>query len=434
MVRNGLSTDPSGVPFPPNWTLPLEEPGREGRISFPERDPLTGAMSRQAFAAAVERELATCGVLGEPLALVVLDLDDFRFVNDSFGHACGDALLESVAQTLRRAVRPGSLLARMSGDEFAICLPRAGGEEAQRVATALLARLRSHAARPTVSASAGVAVVEAGGSASELLVAADIALTEAKQTGCGGSSVYAGDRGDTLVWADRIRAAIDADRLVLHSQPIFDVASGAQVCEELLVRMLDEDGELLPPARFLPVAERFGLIEEIDRWVVDRGLELAAAGRPVSINLSARCVGDAHITRRVWEAVSGGVAPENILFELTETTVAGSMDDAVAFAQRLERIGCQLALDDFGTGFGSFLYLKSLPVAWIKIDMEFVRELATSRVAREVVRAVVGIARGLGQTTVAEGVEDDLTLRLLKELGVDHAQGYGLARPAPVEI
>jgi diguanylate cyclase (GGDEF)-like protein len=432
MVRNGLSTDPSGVPFPPNWILPLEEPGREGRISFPERDVLTGTLSRQAFAAAVERELATCGALNEPLALVVLDLDDFRFVNDSFGHGCGDALLLEVGRTLLRALRPGQVLARMSGDEFAVCLPRTGGDEAYRIASGLLTRLRNHAARPNVSASAGIAVVETGGSASELMVAADIALTRAKQTGRGGLSVYTGERGDTLIWADRIRAAIDADRLVLHAQPIFGVVSGALVREELLVRMLDEDGELLPPARFLPVAERFGLIEEIDRWVVDRGLELAAAGRPVSVNLSARCVGDAHITRRVWEAVTAGVAPENILFELTETTVAGSMDEAVAFAQRLERIGCQLALDDFGTGFGSFLYLKSLPVGWIKIDMEFVRELATSRVAREVVRAVVGIARGLGQTTVAEGVEDDLTLRLLKELGVDHAQGYGLGRPAPV--
>jgi diguanylate cyclase (GGDEF)-like protein len=419
------------VPLAPNRSLSLEEPCRDGRISFEERDSLTGALTRQAFAAAVESELDACYEPGRPLAVVVLDLDDFRFVNDSFGYACGDALLVAAAQTIRRALGPGDVLGRMSGDEFAVCLPRVGRDEAHRVTAGLLARLRNHAARPNVSASAGVAVLEAG-SASELLVAADIALTQAKRRGRGGMSVYDGERGDALVWAERIRAAIDADRLVLHSQPIFDVASNACVREELLVRMLDEDGELLSPALFLPVAERFGLIEEIDRWVVDRGLELAAAGRPVSINLSARSVGDPHITRRVWEAVTSGVEPENILFELTETTVAGSMDEAVAFAQRLERIGCTLALDDFGTGFGSFLYLKSLPVGWIKIDMEFVRELATSRVAREVVRAVVGIARALGQVTVAEGVEDGLTMRLLREFGVDHAQGYLLGRPAPV--
>jgi EAL domain-containing protein (putative c-di-GMP-specific phosphodiesterase class I) len=295
----------------------------------------------------------------------------------------------------------------------------------------MLASLRRRV-RPCLSASAGVAVLERAASAGELLIAADTALVRAKRSGHGGLEVHAGERADALVWTDRIRAAIDAGRLALHAQPIVDVATGDLVREELLVRLIDEQGAILPPGQFLPVAESFGLIEEIDLWVVDRALELAAAGRPVSVNLSARSIGDTEITRRVWRAVAQGTAPEDVLFEITETTLAGNMDEARGFAERLGRIGCPLALDDFGTGFGSFLYLKCLPVEWLKIDMEFVRDLSTSRAAREVVRAVVGIARGMGQRTIAEGVEDELTLRLLRDLGVDQAQGYALGRPAPI--
>lgn len=392
-------------------------------------DGLTGALTRVAFQRAVG-ELLRAGE--SPPAMLVVDLDDFRYVNDSLGHERGDELLTWAAATLARSLRPGDFVGRVSGDEFAVCLPGRSQADARHVAGELLGSLRRRV-RPCISASAGVAVLESADSAGELLVAANIALARAKRSGHGGLAVHIGERGDTLVWAEQIRAAIDEGRLVLHAQPIVDATTGERVREELLVRLRNEQGDVLPPGLFLPVAESFGLIEEIDLWVVDRALELAAAGRPVSVNLSARSVGDPEITRRVWGAVAAGVRPHDVLFEITETTLAGNMDDARGFAERLNRIGSPLALDDFGTGFGSFLYLKSLPVSWLKIDMEFVRDLAESRAAREVVRAVVGIAQGLGQRTIAEGVEDELTLRLLRDLGVDQAQGYALGRPEPVE-
>lgn len=419
-MRKGLTTDPSNVSVHGDLSLSLE-----GDASV---DGLTGVLNRVAFQYAVGEHLGTGAA---PPAMLVVDLDDFRYVNDSLGHERGDELLMWAAATLARALDPGDFVGRVSGDEFAVCLPGRTQAQARRVAADLLAALRRRV-RPCISASAGVAVLERAQSAGELLVAANIALARAKRSGHGGLAVHIGERGDALVWAEQIRTAIDEGRFALHAQPIVDATTGERVREELLVRLVNEQGAILPPALFLPVAEAFGLIEEIDLWVVDQALELAGGGRPVSVNLSARSVGDPEITRRVWGAVAAGVDPDDILFEITETTLAGNMDDARGFAERLGRIGAPLALDDFGTGFGSFLYLKSLPVSWLKIDMEFVRDLAESRAAREVVRAVVGIAKGLGQRTIAEGVEDDLTLRLLRDLGVDQAQGYALGRPEPV--
>jgi EAL domain-containing protein (putative c-di-GMP-specific phosphodiesterase class I) len=199
--------------------------------------------------------------------------------------------------------------------------------------------------------------------------------------------------------------------------------------------MLDESGEVVSPAAFLPTAEHFGLIREIDRWVVARALEMTAAGRSVSVNLSARSVSDPALTEAVERGLrEAGTDPARLVFEITETAAAADMEEVRAFAERVQRIGCGLALDDFGTGFGSFIYLKHLPVRELKIDMEFVRHIDTSPADRRLVQSIVLIARGLGVRTVAEGVEDDATLRLLREYGVDRAQGWHLGAPAPVDL
>jgi diguanylate cyclase (GGDEF)-like protein/PAS domain S-box-containing protein len=399
-----------------------------------DHDVLTGLVNRRRF----EEELERCG--GEPRgsggAVVIVDVDHFKFVNDSLGHEAGDAVLRGVASSLRERVGASGLPARLGGDEFAVLLPAAGEQEARDLALSLLQAVRSRETRVPVTASAGISVFEAGPThdPGDALVAADIALYEAKEGGRDRVATFTGQQGQRLTWVGRIRRAIEAERLVLHSQPIVNLATGEPVGEELLVRMADDAGELVMPSAFLPTAERFGLIRDIDRWVVSRALELIAAGRRVSVNLSARSVSDPELMSRVEEGLRrAGADPALLVFEITETAAAADMEDVRAFAERVQRLGCGLALDDFGTGFGSFIYLKHLPVSELKIDMEFVRHVSHSRADRRLVESIVMIAQALGVRTVAEGVEDEATLGLLRKYGVDFAQGWHLGAPAPVE-
>ena len=233
-------------------------------------------------------------------------------------------------------------------------------------------------------------------------------------------------------WSARIRRAIDGNRFVLHAQPIVDVATGDEVQQELLLRMVGDDGALIMPGEFLPPAERFDLAPAIDRWVVQRAARLAR-DRRVEVNLSGQSIGDDRLTDLIEsELRSSGADPANLVFEITETTAARDLGRARELADRLTSVGCGFALDDFGTGYGSFTYLKHLPVSYLKIDMEFVRDLPTDPADRQVVRAIVDVARNFGIKTIAEGVESQATLDLLVELGVDYAQGYHLGRPAVV--
>ena len=224
------------------------------------------------------------------------------------------------------------------------------------------------------------------------------------------------------------------DRFVLYAQPIVDLRTSEVVQHELLLRLREPDGKIVGPGAYLHIAEQYGLIGEIDRWVVERGTEIAATGRPVEINLSARSVGDegilAHIERCIKQS---GVDPNLLVFEITETALIGDEAAALAFTERLHALGCKLALDDFGTGYGGFTYLKQLPLDFLKIDIEFVRDLASNPASHHVVEAVVALARGFGLKTIGEGVEDAETFKLLRELGVDFAQGYHIARPGPLD-
>jgi diguanylate cyclase (GGDEF)-like protein/PAS domain S-box-containing protein len=399
-----------------------------------DHDVLTGLVNRRRF----EEELERSG--GDPKgaggAVVIVDVDHFKFVNDSLGHEAGDAVLRGVASSLRERVGAAGLPARLGGDEFAVLLPGASEQEARELALSLLHAVRSRETRVPVTASAGISVFDAGPTQDpgDALVAADIALYEAKEGGRDRVATFTGQQGQRLTWVGRVRGAIEAERLVLHSQPIVNLATGETVGEELLVRMVDETGEIVMPSAFLPTAERFGLIRDIDRWVVSRALELIAVGRRVSVNLSARSVSDPELTSRVEQGLRrAGADPALLVFEITETAAAADMEDVRAFAERVQRLGCGLALDDFGTGFGSFIYLKHLPVSELKIDMEFVRHVSHSRADRRLVESIVMIAQALGVRTVAEGVEDEATLGLLRKYGVDYAQGWHLGAPAPLE-
>jgi EAL domain-containing protein (putative c-di-GMP-specific phosphodiesterase class I) len=239
---------------------------------------------------------------------------------------------------------------------------------------------------------------------------------------------------EVLSWIGRIRDALDNDRFVLEAQPIVDVTTGEPVQHELLLRMLDETGALIAPGSFLPVAEEYGLVREIDRWVIRRAAEVAANGHPVAVNLSAESLGDANLLAFVQEQIARtAAAPADFVFELTETGLLRDDQSARSFIEGITALGSHVALDDFGTGYGGLTYVKRLPVDYLKIDVEFVRDLAQNTASRHVVRAVVNLAHSFGYRTVAEGVEDHETLGLLRVLGVDFAQGFGIGRPGPLD-
>lgn len=240
---------------------------------------------------------------------------------------------------------------------------------------------------------------------------------------------------DRLAWVGRIRDALDEDRLTLYSQPIVPLGDGGgEPNQELLLRMIGSNGEVVPPGAFLPVAERYGLVGEIDQWVIRKAIRIAAAGQRVEANLSAESVGNLDLLPMIARELHDTSAdPASVVFEITETALMGNLEAGEAFAKGLSSLGCKIALDDFGTGFGSFTYLKKLPIDYLKIDIDFVTELVANQANQHLVKAIVGLAQDFGYETIAEGVEDAETLALLQDCGVDYAQGFHLGRPAAVD-
>ena len=237
----------------------------------------------------------------------------------------------------------------------------------------------------------------------------------------------------TLSWVGRIREALDNDRLVLHAQPIIDLHTREIVSHELLIRMIAADGSIIAPGEFLPAAERFGLIDEIDRWVIRQAAQIAARGFPVNFNLSGASLGQRDLIRTIERLLAdAGANPALLTCEITETALATDQAPAEAFVHQLAALGCRIALDDFGTGYGGFTYLKRLPVDYVKIDVAFVRDLADSAESQHVVAAIVNLAKGFNKHTIAEGVEEPETLDLLADYNVDYAQGFAIGRPHPI--
>jgi diguanylate cyclase (GGDEF)-like protein len=391
-------------------------------------DALTGLHNRRRFGEELDLHLRS----GGRGAVLMCDLDHFKLVNDSLGHAAGDDVLRRTARILRSRLRSNDIVARFGGDEFAVVLTDLPEDRGLRVARELQRLLSDPADRPATGASIGLVCFDEREpiTGDDLMLAADAALYEAKEAGRNRVVRFSGPKASSLTWVERIRAALHEDRLVLHAQPIVDLRTGDVACEELLVRMLGEDGTVIPPGDFLPTAERFGFIEQIDAWTMGRGLDLTASGRAVSVNVSARTIQAGDVVDMIEARVAGGLDASRLTLEITETSAVSNMEIVRALAERLAAMGCRLALDDFGTGFGGFTYLKHLPIDFIKIDREFVRDLARNRADQRMIRAMVEIARADGQLTIAEGVEDVVALDMLRRSGVDCAQGYYLGRPA----
>ena len=417
-----------------------------------DHDPITGLFNRRRFDEELARELASARRYHTGGAVLALDLDNFKYVNDTLGHNAGDELIACVAELLRGRLRETDTIARLGGDEFAVILPHVDEHQASRVAGDLLAAIRSDALVSTpkgsrrTTASIGIALFGDPHrlASEELLVEADIAMYDAKEAGRDQACVFDADSSRQLslearmTWSDEIRAALAEDRFTLYAQPIVPLQGGSPR-HELLVRMLSRDGDIVPPGAFLPIAERFDLVQDIDRWVVSRAIELLGehgrAGDDVrfEVNLSAKSLGQADLPAQIARQLAAhDVDPGRLVFEVTETAAIGNLERAKQFANRLAELGCGFALDDFGAGFASFYYLKHLPFDYLKIDGEFVESLRHSTTNQLVVQSLVTIARGLGKQTIAEYVGDEATVELLREYGVDFAQGFHVGRPRPV--
>jgi len=429
------------------------------RVRYEERlrhmadnDQLTGLLNRRRFDEQLKRELARAGRYASHSAVLSIDIDNFKGINDSAGHAAGDAVLVQVARVLGHRFRSTDVVARLGGDEFAVLLSAVGVDEARAAAEDLLAEIRnspaSYGGRPfRISASIGVTAFESDdATAGEVLVNADLAMYAAKTSGRDRVVVYTAPEARKaramakLTWSQRIQDALDRDRFVLHLQPILELATGQIKHGELLLRMKGERGKLIAPGAFLPAAERFGLIHAIDRWVVARAIQLIAESMgpipQVGINLSGESVvGDPELLRMIErELERSSVDPTKLIFEVTETAAIANMPEATEFARGLTDLGCSLALDDFGTGFGSFYYLKHLPVSYVKLDGEFIQNLPRSEVDEHMVKAIVGVSQALGIKTVAESVADAETIELLQKHQVDYAQGYFVGKPTSLSI
>ncbi len=407
-----------------------------------DHDDLTGLLNRRGLDRELERQAAHARRCGGDGAVLVLDLDHFKYVNDTHGHKAGDQLIRDVADLLRTDVRADDVVARLGGDEFAVLLPQGTEAAAAAMARSLLARLRSR----SVTASIGVAAFDGESRAEDVLVRADLAMYDAKEGGRDGVACYddspAGQPAikARMTWLNRLRAALDDGGLRLLAQPIERPGGGGPVMHELLLRLVGDDGELVPPAVFLPIAERFDLVQRIDRWVVGEACRMLAgarrAGRPVAftVNLSGKSLAGSGLLAHLEGALAAaGADPRDLVLEITETSAVEHMEDAQAFATAVRALGCRVAIDDFGAGFGSFHYLKHLPFDYLKIDGEFVTHAPDSRPDELIVGAVRDLAHGMDRQVVAEFVSDARLRDWLADRGVDLVQGYHVGRPVPVE-
>jgi diguanylate cyclase (GGDEF)-like protein/PAS domain S-box-containing protein len=428
---------------------------------YADHDSLTGLFSRRHFNEQLEDQVGRMKSTRRPASLLLLDLDGFKDVNDALGHSTGDALLRRLAGALSAALREDELLARVGGDEFAVLLPDVSGEHALRVGEKLAravydnGAVNTPAGRIQVTVSVGVTAWsdELQIDAEMLMAEADIAMYDAKAAGRNRTFLY--DRGqhrpgEIATRSSRLthlREAIANGHFVLHAQPIVPLsatpatAGGEPDMYELLVRMRRADGSLATPGEFLPDAERHGLIADIDRWVLAEAVRLlksrALAGKPVnvSVNLCAASIEDPRLGDMIAALLATNAVPPGMLtLELTETGALSDLGQASELSLRLRDIGCHFALDDFGAAFASLQYLKHIRFDLVKIDGEFIRNLPRSPADQLIVKAVTEMATGFGAKVVAEFVDGQDTVELLREFGVEFGQGYFLGRPAPLPL
>ncbi len=417
-----------------------------------DHDPLTHLFNRRRLQEELEEAIARAKRYRQCGALVFVDLDQFKYVNDISGHPAGDRILEGLGESLPRVLREVDIIARLGGDEFAIVLGKADEEEAVQVAKKVLAHIqelefpageRVH----KISASIGITLFpEHGDTVPDLLAHTDLALYEAKESGRGRCHLFSPeDQGrramqERVLWKERVERALAEERFVLAVQPIVDIRAERVSHYEVLLRMRHEDGSLISPGQFVEVAERVGLIGRIDRMVLAEAIRaqarLQSLGKGVSfaVNLSAQAFSDPDLLTYLADLLrETGLDPKRLILEMTETAAVADFGAARSLMEAIRALGCSFALDDFGRGFASFFYLKELPMEFVKIDGSFVRNLPERPDDQALVRAMAQIARAFGKKTVAEHVESGEVLELLGQFDIDYAQGYFTGAPVAIE-
>jgi diguanylate cyclase (GGDEF)-like protein/PAS domain S-box-containing protein len=424
-------------------------------------DPLTGLLNRHGLMHYLHSHVTRVQRYGATGGVLMLDLDNFKYFNDTQGHTAGDQLIVRVAHALRTRLRDSDVIARLGGDEFAVLVAGGDEQETRTVAEALVQIVRNEAL-PTPDEQAAHALLGSGNrvtisigiarfgdrrrlSGDEIMANADVAMYEAKAAGGDCSARYSAaqharrETVSSIKWAEEIDHALAHDGFELLAQPVISLPARQVAQYELLLRMHDRQGDLIHPGSFLYVAERLGLSGDIDRWVVKRATEMLAQQRArgrdlrIEINLTARTIGDVRLAELIEQRLGEtGIPPDRLIFEVSETAAVAHVASAAAFAQRLSELGCKFALDDFGASFGSFYYLKHIPFDYLKIDGEFVTNCAHNKTDRTLISAVVHVARNMGKYTIAEFAGDQETVEVLTRLGVDFVQGYYLGGPAPL--
>jgi diguanylate cyclase (GGDEF)-like protein/PAS domain S-box-containing protein/excisionase family DNA binding protein len=413
-------------------------------------DPLTDLPNRHSLQIGIEAAMQDSSVG----ALLFIDIDHFKYVNDNFGHRAGDQLIIGVGSVLREVVRGcGGEVYRLGGDEFAIHLPEALRKQANHAAELALDAVRHYRFQASeqrvvsnLSASIGIALYPFHGSdVPSLFSNVDIAMYQAKELGRNRHMVF-DQASDNLRsthkrvhWAKRIRDALDDDRITLFAQPVVRLKDQKAMHHEVLVRLRDDQGGFILPSTFIEIAESLSLVQELDLQVVEKLLAFMREHNQVGkklryfVNLSRVSIADPHWVKRLMSLLTATqVDPTQLVFEITETAAMSEIDVTLSFINRLKDIGCRFALDDFGAGFSSFYYLKRFEVDYLKIDGSFIRDLATDEGSRLFVRALNDVARGLSKQVVAEWVESPEALKLLVEMGAQYGQGYLFRKPMPI--
>jgi diguanylate cyclase (GGDEF)-like protein/PAS domain S-box-containing protein len=416
-----------------------------------DHDPLTGLYNRRRFTQELNDAVAVAKRYLHSGALLFIDLDQFKYINDTSGHPAGDRLLQGLSKLLPSILREVDVVARLGGDEFAVILNQVTVDESVQIARKILAHIceiefqvdeRVH----KLSASIGIALFpEQGTNIEDLLARADLAMYRVKEGGRGGWHLLSDEdqsqrlMSERVFWKQRVEHALRDRRFLLYAQPILRICDHTISHYEILLRMQGENGEIIGPVQFIEVAERSGLIHLIDRLVISEVIRYQALstanGQRIActVNLSAHAFNNPDLLNHLKQLLQEtGLDPRQLIFEMTETAAVADIIAARRFMETINEIGCQFALDDFGTGFSSFSYLKELPFTFIKIDGSFIQKLGEREDDQILVKAIGEIARGFGKKTIAEHVEDKKTFALLTEYQIDYVQGYYIGRPVPI--